>query len=629
MLIKRVGNAAKRVMQVVVWNVLHRKPIIYSSLPRIFKNAYRLDILRRPGISLARNPIYRIIQLSLRNGRSVRPLSSLAINHRRFHNDRIHNTRFNAFVIKKRSNSGLIEKIRDVFSSSIRYNVGLLNETFPNTIDAYEIGQNIGYGCNAAVYALRIRDSENPSYAHECSKHMCNRHSPQQQYPLALKLMYNFAFDIPPHLGDNYLWRSMGAELVPFPGSADMLRGKMGSFRPLPTSHPNVVQILTAFVDRMPILDDAKLLYPDALPSASFYDIIIDEPRTMFVVMKRYHMTLRDYVKDFSRKRSYHVARVLFGQLLEGCVFLYENMVSQRDMKSDNILLEFNVPDEIPHLVISDFGCALATGSWFVKYVDDTIDLGGNVKMRAPEIILASCGIDSIVDFRMADTWAAGALGYEIFTRVNPFYTRMSNATYKEEDLPRLPFVIGKPISDVLHHLLRRDPTKRLLPHIAANVVILSLLRLGGNFQTFLSSFGLPFVLSAIGNNSIAKKLFEQINFVPHLNLSIIGVENLGITADKLIEDVVFLISAETIATHASTTQVISRAEQQLRATFLSRLDRRHIWEAFSYFLPLNTIQCRKQFGSVCGTSLWNAIKTNSLYPTNGIISRSRALVPS
>ncbi|EPB73395.1 hypothetical protein ANCCEY_07510 [Ancylostoma ceylanicum] len=161
------------------------------------------------------------------------------------------------------------------------------------------------------------------------------------------------------------------------------------SYRPLPEFHPNVVRVLTAFVDRMPILDDAKVVYPDALPTAPFYEMIINEPRTMFIVMKRYRMTLRDYLVDLKRKCEDRTARILFGQLLEGCVFLYNNIVAQRDMKSDNILLEFDDPEEVPHLVISDFGCALATGSWLVKYVDDTIDLGGNRRTRAPEIVVA------------------------------------------------------------------------------------------------------------------------------------------------------------------------------------------------------------------------------------------------
>lgn len=51
-------------------------------------------------------------------------------------------------------------------------------------------------------------------------------------------------------------------------------------------------------------------------------------------------MTLREYV--LIHKRNYWTGRVMFGQLLEALVFLYENSVSHRDLKSDNILLDFD-----------------------------------------------------------------------------------------------------------------------------------------------------------------------------------------------------------------------------------------------------------------------------------------------
>ncbi|VDL81826.1 unnamed protein product [Nippostrongylus brasiliensis] len=574
MLLKKFGAAARRMTQAAIWKILHRKPMIYRVLPTIFKASYKLDVvIGRTALPLARNPIYRAAQLFIRSGRAFRPFSSLAIHHRRLQQDRPHLHRFSGFLIKKRDTVGVVERIRDVFSTNARYNADLARATYPNNIDAYEIGQNIGYGCNAAVYALKIRDAKDPLEAKRISERLLSDAAAQpsaRNYPLALKLMYNFALDMSPRLGDNHLWSTMGAELVPLPESAKLLKGRMGRFQPLPSFHPNVVRVLTAFVDRMPILEDAKLVYPDALPSAPFYEMIISEPRTMFVVMKRYRMTLREYVKDFKRRRSYHVARVLLGQLLEGCVFLFENTVSQRDMKSDNILLEFNCPNEVPQLVISDFGCALATGSWLVKYGDDSVDLGGNRKTRAPEIVCAVPGPDSVVDFRMADTWAAGTLAYEIFTRVNPFYSRLDSANYKEEELPSLARVASKPVRNAVYQLLRRDPQQRTLPHIAANVISLSLLRLGGDFQTILSASGL---------NNIA-------NIEAVRNSASSFLEKLAISAEKVLDDALFLMSAETIAAHAAPSELISRAEQQLRATFFSRLNRDHVWEAVSFFLP-------------------------------------------
>lgn len=51
-------------------------------------------------------------------------------------------------------------------------------------------------------------------------------------------------------------------------------------------------------------------------------------------------MTLHDYVRK--EKRNYWYGRVIFGQLLEAVVFLYQHKISHRDMKSDNVLLEFD-----------------------------------------------------------------------------------------------------------------------------------------------------------------------------------------------------------------------------------------------------------------------------------------------
>lgn len=122
-------------------------------------------------------------------------------------------------------------------------------------------------------------------------------------------------------------------------------------------------------------------------------------------------MTLRDYV--LTHKRNYWAGRVMLGQLLEALVFLYENNVSHRDLKSDNILLEFDSETEIPSVAIADFGSALTSS--FQLFYDEFADLGGNLALRAPEIRRAQPG--TMLNFHLNDTWAAGTLAYEIFTR--------------------------------------------------------------------------------------------------------------------------------------------------------------------------------------------------------------------
>ncbi|EYB90799.1 hypothetical protein Y032_0214g2339 [Ancylostoma ceylanicum] len=194
--------------------------------------------------------------------------------------------------------------------------------------------------------------------------------------------------------------------------------------------------------------------------------------------------------------------------------------------------------------------------------------------------------------------------------RVNPFYSRLDSAKYREEDLPSLPRLTAKPVCAVVRDLLKRDPAQRLLPHIAANVVCLSLLRLGGDFQTFLSSSGLSSIINPGTIPESTSTFIEKVNQC----------------AERVLDDVLFLMSAETMASRASPSTTISKAERQLRATFLSRLSRDHIWAAASYFLS----KCGGQNGvaeRAHYSSLAAAVEKVSL--DNGIIRRCGSFVLS
>uniref|UniRef100_A0A914WE57 non-specific serine/threonine protein kinase n=1 Tax=Plectus sambesii TaxID=2011161 RepID=A0A914WE57_9BILA len=376
----------------------------------------------------------------------------------------------------QRHNQGVVERIRDLFGNNFRYNPAAKQDTFPNGLDGYEIGSNIAVGCHAAVYEARLaKPFRQRSRGFYDLLEEGGGRDRQKLFPLAVKLMFNYDFSMP----ETYLWNDMSAELVPMISNQRIPKGYIRSFRPLPKSHPNVVKIHTAFVDSMPLLRGAELLYPEALPNPDFYECGLPEPKTLFLVMKRYRMTLREYM--LTCKRNYWNSRVMFGQLLEAMVYLFEHQVSHRDLKSDNILVDFNVEDEAPHLVVSDFGCCLSTGTFRVRYPHDNIDLGGNLAMRPPEIRLARPGPDVVVDFSKSDLWAAATLGYEMFTRENPFYSKLKSYEYSESDLPDLPKRVPGVIKMLISRILRINPNERPDPRTAADVVALSLFRFGEN----------------------------------------------------------------------------------------------------------------------------------------------------
>lgn len=53
---------------------------------------------------------------------------------------------------------------------------------------------------------------------------------------------------------------------------------------------------------------------------------------------------------------------------------------------------------------------------------------------------------------------------------MNPFYSKLSSATYSEDDLPNLPERLPFPVKSVVYRMLKIEPEERVLPHVAANV---------------------------------------------------------------------------------------------------------------------------------------------------------------
>ena len=239
--------------------------------------------------------------------------------------------------------------------------------------------------------------------------------------------MFNFDYCAP----ERTLVHHAHAELLPCQDKCALsaLDGG-GTFRPLSRAHPFIVTMHTAFIDRMPILADAHLHYPEALPTIDMFGELSREPKTLFLVMKRcvlfcvsqswnwrlllqfsYRMTLREYLLTCSASKRARLG--LIGQLFEALVFLDEMRVAHRDVKSDNVLVQFDDERQTPQLVLSDFGCAICA-PLEIRFVDEFTDLGGNALLAAPEISRAKLVPHARLNFTRSDIWAAATLGIEI-----------------------------------------------------------------------------------------------------------------------------------------------------------------------------------------------------------------------
>ncbi|CAM2104410.1 unnamed protein product [Caretta caretta] len=368
-------------------------------------------------------------------------------------------------------------------------------------LEEYLIGQPIGKGCSAAVYEAAIPLSSNyqrsedskplegkspdaqwdhGSVIHPAETKPIQTNQQRAAFPLAIKMMWNISAGS----SSEAILSTMRQELVPASGSA--LSGEYGAVachrRPVfgkkrLEPHPNIIQVIRAFTSSVPLLPGAYVDYPDVLP-LSLNPRGIGHSRTLFLVMKNYPCTLRQYLSE--RNSDAHLSTLMILQLLEGVDHLVRHGIAHRDLKSDNILVEFDSAG-CPWLVITDFGCCLADENigLSLPFTSWYVDRGGNGCLMAPEVVTAIPGPGVLIDYSKADAWAVGAIAYEILGLCNPFYGQgrysLESRSYQEDQLPALPDTVPFDVKQVVKMLLQQDPNKRLSARVAANVLHLSL----------------------------------------------------------------------------------------------------------------------------------------------------------
>ncbi|XP_066529297.1 serine/threonine-protein kinase PINK1, mitochondrial [Hoplias malabaricus] len=356
-------------------------------------------------------------------------------------------------------------------------------------LEDYVIGKQIGKGCNAAVYEAAapfapLREStpgclvELKTDEEEINVTESQRLGNTASYPLAVKMMWNIGAGS----SSEAILSSMSQELVPASPQAlkkekgeIVLSGHFGSVPKRVTAHPNVIRVYRAFTAEVPLLPGAEVEYPAALPSR-LNPAGMGNNCTLFLVMRNYPCTLRQYLEvcvPGCRQGS-----MMLLQLLEAVDHLCSQSIAHRDLKSDNILLEFDSVG-CPRLVITDFGCCLAEEALGMKLPFTTrwVNRGGNACLMAPEVSTAVPGPGVVIDYSKADAWAVGAVAYEIFGQPNPFYnlTGLESRSYQEKQLPPLPASAPEHVQLVVKLLLRRNPNKRPSARVAANILHLRL----------------------------------------------------------------------------------------------------------------------------------------------------------
>ncbi|XP_066601933.1 uncharacterized protein [Prorops nasuta] len=156
-------------------------------------------------------------------------------------------------------------------------------------------------------------------------------------------------------------------------------------------------------------------------------------------------------------------ARFYAAEIWSGLNFLHKKGIVYRDLKLDNVLLDFD-----GHIRIADFGmCKLQI------FLDRTADtFCGTPDYMAPEIIKGQKYNQSV------DWWSFGVLLYEMLTGQSPFSGCDEDELFWSicNERPFIPRYLSQESTDILVLLLEKDAGKRLPGHeIAMHPFFLSL----------------------------------------------------------------------------------------------------------------------------------------------------------
>jgi serine/threonine-protein kinase ULK/ATG1 len=177
------------------------------------------------------------------------------------------------------------------------------------------------------------------------------------------------------------------------------------------------------------------------------------------------------FKKKFDKPFTEEVAQYILKKIVDGLYYLHKNKIIHRDLKLDNVLIQFfddqdrkNLNILKSEIKIIDFG--------FARYLneDDLAQslLGSPINMD-PGILKKLKDIDSKENFGYddkADIWSLGTIAYEILIGVPPFdatsYDELLRKINKGEYTIPKSLKLSKQSISFLNGLLQDDPKKRL-----------------------------------------------------------------------------------------------------------------------------------------------------------------------
>lgn len=184
------------------------------------------------------------------------------------------------------------------------------------------------------------------------------------------------------------------------------------------------------------------------------YQTGVQDKEGYYIAMELCETTLKGFLQKHGIKKfSEREAKSFFMEICQGVNYLQSKNIIHRDLKFENILIDFN-----NNLKIADFGLA--------KMIEDsslTMTTCGSTHIMAPEIFKRQ------PYGKASDVWSLGIILYGMLSGDECIYKNVNRAEYEERmkhfktlAIPPELHDISEEAKDLLVRILNPDPSKRL-----------------------------------------------------------------------------------------------------------------------------------------------------------------------
>ena len=244
--------------------------------------------------------------------------------------------------------------------------------------------------------------------------------------------------------------------------------------------HENVIRFWAQFISPIPE-SFAQLLEPDIKKHCTRKNRSgqIVASRGQFIVLDYRPYDLDAWISKLPQPTPFEKLLHLTEQILEGVLYLEQNLILHLDLKLSNILI-----GEDEKLVLCDFGCAMqfSDKSFTLPFSRGMQLPGGNRLHLAPEILNShhmfkrNPSQKGHIDYSKQASFAVGVLIFEIATGDHPLYeyplshtTKNETINYDMSDVAPLPKSYPKSFCSIVLDMVTADPGKRLSIEEALN----------------------------------------------------------------------------------------------------------------------------------------------------------------